>query len=113
MTQGTSVQRAPALAPSLANKTVVDVNAMQQDAQVMAKNLGSSALKRVMMELKQVASGADGIWMHSGEGVHVFPASDDVSFWRVLIEGPQDSPFAGGVFVLSVVVPDNYPITPP
>merc|ERR1719263_2222580 len=66
-----------------------------------------------MMELKQVASGADGIWMHSGEGVHVFPAPDDVSFWRVLIEGPQDSPFVGGVFALNVVVPQDYPFSAP
>jgi len=110
MTQGTSVQRAPALAPTLASKTVVDVASIQHAA---AGQMGSASLKRVMMELKQVSSGSAGIWLHSGEGVHVFPASDDVSFWRVLIEGPQDSPFAGGVFVLSVVVPDNYPITPP
>merc|ERR1719199_728740 len=61
------------------------------------------------MELKQVASGAAGI----SEGVHVFPAPDNLSFWRVLIEGPPGSPFEGGVFALNVIVPDNYPFAAP
>merc|ERR1712000_549945 len=101
MTRGTAVQRTPALPPDLAAKTVVDVASVNVGT-VSTSSLGRGALKRVMMELKQVASGADGIWMHSGEGVHVFPAADSVNFWRVLIEGPTDSPFVGGVFALSV-----------
>lgn len=65
------------------------------------------------MELKQVASGAASVWMHSGEGVHIFPAPDNLSFWRALIEGPPGSPFEGGVFALNVIVPDKYPFSAP
>merc|ERR1712072_115723 len=61
----------------------------------------------------KVASGSTGVWMHSGEGVHIFPAPDNLQFWRVLIEGPSGSPFEGGVFALNVMIPDNYPISPP
>merc|ERR1719199_1574892 len=111
MTQGAAVQRAPVLAPDLAAKTVVDVTTVSEKA--TASSLSSATAKQVLLELKQVASGAPGVWMHSGEGVHVFPAPDSLDFWRVLIEGPSDSPFEGGVFVLNVIIPDNYPFRPP
>jgi len=111
MTQGAAVQRAPALAPDLAAKAVVDVASI--DKVSSASDRSSSSAKRLLMELKQVASGAPSVWMHSGEGVHVFPAPDSLHFWRVLIEGPTGSPFEGGVFALNVIVPDNYPFGPP
>merc|ERR1712004_450278 len=53
------------------------------------------------------------VWLHSNQGVHIFPAPDTLNFWRALIEGPEDSPFRGGVFALSVVIPDSYPFKPP
>jgi len=112
MTQGVAVQRAPTLAPDLASTTVVDIAKIDDSA--AAKSAGSSAaIKRIMTELKQVSSGAASVWMHSGEGVHVFPAPDNLQFWRALIEGPAGSPFEGGVFVLNVIFPDNYPFSPP
>lgn len=42
-----------------------------------------------------------------------FPAPDNLQFWRALIEGPPGSPFEGGVFVLNVIFPDNYPFSQP
>lgn len=91
MTQGAAVQRAPVLAPDLAAKTVVNVATIDQHSS--ASCLSSSSARRILMELKQVASGATGVWLHSGEGVHVFPAQDSLQFWRALIEGPPGSPF--------------------
>lgn len=29
---------------------------------------------------------------------------EDVSFWRVLMEGPPQSPFEGGIFALDVLL---------
>merc|ERR1712070_563134 len=111
MTQGTAVQRTPVLAADLASKAVVDVASIEKHAPTTS--IGSGSAKRLLMELKQVASGATGVWMHSGEGVHIFPAPDNLQFWRALIEGPPGSPFEGGVFALNVLVPDNYPFQAP
>merc|ERR1719247_917017 len=111
MTQGTAVQRAPVLAPDLVNKAVINVSAIDSSSSV--KSISSASAKRLLMELKQVASGSASVWMHSGEGVRIFPAPDSLQFWRALIEGPPGSPFEGGVFVLNVMVPDNYPFQPP
>jgi len=110
MTQGASVQRVAALAPDLAAKTVANVTTIDKDSAVA---ISSGCARRLLMEVKQVASGAAGIWLHSGEGVHVFPAPDNLQFWRALVEGPLGSPFEGGVFALTVIVPDNYPFQPP
>lgn len=110
MTQGIAVQRAPVLAPDLATKTVVTVDSINATS---APTTSSGPLKRLLQELKALASGGSGVWMHSGEGVHVFPAPDNLKFWRALIEGPLDSPFQGGTFVVNVVIPDDYPFQAP
>merc|ERR1712054_207343 len=94
-----------------ASKAVVDVASI--DKKVTGSSINSASTKRLLKELKEIASGGDGIWAHSGEGVHVFPAPDNLQFWRALIEGPQGSPFEGGVFALNVIVPDDYPFRPP
>jgi len=113
LTQGAAVQRAPALAAELAAKAVVNVSSLVDRSSVATSASRSGSLKRLMKELRQIASGDDGCWFRSGEGVHVFPAPDNLKFWRALIEGRSDSPFAGGVFVLNVILPDNYPFSPP
>merc|ERR1712151_831465 len=111
LTHSSAVQRAQTLAPDLTDKTVADVSRIPDQA--TSTSLSSATAKRVLQEIKQLASHSDKIWMHFGEGVHVFPAPDSINFWRALIEGPQDSPFEGGVFLLNVVIPDSYPFRAP
>jgi len=113
MTRGTAVQRAPILAPDFAKKKVVNVASLDQGSMSVPSGGSAASIKRVMMELNQVASGNEKIWMHSGEGIHVFPSPDTLNFWRVLIEGPVGSPFEGGVFALNAIMPDEYPFKPP
>merc|ERR1719321_2038894 len=113
MTRGTAVQRAPVLAPDYATNAVVDLTSLDQSSVPAPSGTSAASLKRVMMELKQVASGTKAIWMHSGEGIHVFPSPDAIDFWRVLIEGPSGSPFEGGVFALNVIIPSSYPFQAP
>lgn len=115
MTQGSAVKPAPGLAQDLPKKVVSltslgDADDLQTKANVSISSVG---MKRLLAEIKQVASGSSGVWAHSGDGVHIFPAPDDLRFWRALIEGPPSSPFEGGVFALSVVVPSDYPLRPP
>merc|ERR1712217_369900 len=112
MTRGGAVQRAPVLAPDLATKAVVDVATVLNSTHATPSS-NNASMKRILKELKQVSDGADSIWMHSGEGVHIFPAQDNLNFWRALIEGPPNSPFEGGVFALAIIIPNNYPFQPP
>merc|ERR1712146_71395 len=62
MTNGTAVQRAPTLAANFAAKTVVSVESIAKNAEMLApQSLREGAsMKRVLMEMKQLASGAGG-----------------------------------------------------
>ena len=63
--------------------------------------------KRVLKELKKLGTDVSG-------GIHVFPdANQPMNHWKVLVEGPAGSPFEGGVFVLRVDIPANYPFSAP
>lgn len=129
MATATAAARARVAAPAI--KSVVDVRVLVTQAQAAAGKAGkagkagtaggnaaspyltSGAQKRIMGELTKVAKGDPAVWLHSGEGIHVFPAGGRLDLWRCLIEGPAGSPFEGGVFALRVELPRGCPFKPP
>lgn len=49
-----------------------------------------------------------------GPGISCWPINpDDINNLQAQIQGPQDSPYAGGTFLLSLKIPDRYPFEPP
>jgi ubiquitin-protein ligase len=43
----------------------------------------------------------------------VYPAADDLGFWRIVMSGRSETPYAAGTFLLSVRFPPSYPALPP
>mmetsp|Transcript_25593 Transcript_25593/g.61677 ORF Transcript_25593/g.61677 Transcript_25593/m.61677 type:complete len:192 (-) Transcript_25593:463-1038(-) len=60
---------------------------------------------RVRKELKEVQGEAAGVSAKLLEG--------KLNHWKGEIKGPEDTPYEGGVFVVDIQIPDNYPFVPP
>jgi len=46
-------------------------------------------------------------------GITATPEDSNARYFRVLIKGPQESPYAGGSFALELFLPEEYPMSPP
>jgi len=46
-------------------------------------------------------------------GIDASPEEANARYFRVTIKGPQESPYAGGLFNLELFLPEEYPMSPP
>jgi len=46
-------------------------------------------------------------------GIVAEPQEANARYFRVVINGPQESPYAGGSFTLELYLPEEYPMSPP
>ena len=46
-------------------------------------------------------------------GISATPYADNLRYFAVVIEGPDETPYERGVFQLELFLPAEYPITPP
>jgi len=43
----------------------------------------------------------------------IYPNRDDISFWKIVMEGPNESPYKGGTFLMYMSFPPEYPLLAP
>ena len=46
-------------------------------------------------------------------GIRIEPTEDNKRYFMITIEGPQDTPYEGGIFRLEMFLTDKYPMKPP
>jgi ubiquitin-conjugating enzyme E2 G2 len=67
----------------------------------------STAIRRLMTEYKQLINDPP-------DGISAGPADEDNFFeWECLIQGPEDTPYEGGLFPAALSFPQDYPLSPP
>jgi len=74
------------------------------------RDSGKSALKRLSHEIQDLQSSPCEAVLHLG------PVSDeDLFHWEAVLKGSRDpsSPYCGGLWLLTIQVPANYPLAPP
>jgi ubiquitin-protein ligase len=69
--------------------------------------MSNPAAKRLFKEYKSLSSDPP-------EGITAGPVTeDDMFLWEALIQGPEGTPFEGGVFPAELKFPKDYPLAPP
>ncbi|KAJ5075765.1 ubiquitin-conjugating enzyme e2 36-like isoform x1 [Anaeramoeba ignava] len=63
-------------------------------------------VRRIMKETQRLLS-------EPSPGISAKPDETNFRYFHVIIEGPYQSPYEGGVFHLELFVPDEYPMVPP
>jgi ubiquitin-conjugating enzyme E2 G2 len=65
------------------------------------------ASKRLLQEYKNLTNDPP-------DGITAGPVSeDDLFLWEALIQGPEGTPFEGGIFPAELKFPKDYPLAPP
>ncbi|GAA6021928.1 hypothetical protein JCM11491_004797 [Sporobolomyces phaffii] len=68
--------------------------------------MASALPKRIIKETQRLVA-------DSPPGITAIPHDDNLRYFDVLISGPNESPFEGGIFKLELFLPEDYPMAPP
>lgn len=67
----------------------------------------STAHRRLLQEYRALTN-------NPPDGITAGPVSeDDLLHWEALIQGPEGTPFEGGIFPAELRFPKDYPLAPP
>jgi hypothetical protein len=67
----------------------------------------ATASKRLLIEYRDISN-------NPPEGILAGPRDENNLFvWDVLVQGPEGTPFEGGVFPAEINFPGDYPLSPP
>ncbi|XP_056247640.1 uncharacterized protein LOC130178985 isoform X2 [Seriola aureovittata] len=79
----------------------------------LKKRLLESKDERLMEKDKRVLEELKSLHCDPHPFFRVFPSESDFMFWRILMQGPPDTPYGKGVFELYCQFGPDYPVKPP
>eukprot|EP00184_Porphyridium_aerugineum_P007149 CAMPEP_0184699622 /NCGR_PEP_ID=MMETSP0313-20130426/5833_1 /TAXON_ID=2792 /ORGANISM="Porphyridium aerugineum, Strain SAG 1380-2" /LENGTH=149 /DNA_ID=CAMNT_0027158741 /DNA_START=245 /DNA_END=694 /DNA_ORIENTATION=- len=62
---------------------------------------------------KRIVKETERLQAEPAPGISAVPHENNPRHFNVIIQGPDDSPYAGGIFKLELFLPEDYPMTPP
>jgi ubiquitin-protein ligase len=65
------------------------------------------------MCLKRIKKEANDIQNYPSSMFSIIPDAEDDRKWKVALRGPEGSPYEGGIFIVEVIFPRNYPFAEP
>lgn len=89
--------------PKALNSKVMNKEEIQSISQDSNKIVGSGG-KRILKEYSDC--------QNSDSGHLYFITQDDIQFWKVIFEGPKNTPYEGGRFACYITFPQDYPFKP-
>jgi len=66
----------------------------------------SERVRRILQELRVLND-------HKHPDYEIFTCARDIGFWKILMKGPNGTPYAGGVWLLYCKFPNNFPLDAP
>ncbi|KAK9825922.1 hypothetical protein WJX81_007057 [Elliptochloris bilobata] len=67
---------------------------------------GGQLPRRIIKETSRLMS-------EPAPGISAHPSEDNLRYFNVMILGPQQSPYEGGIFKLELFLPEDYPMAAP
>ncbi|KAL7868968.1 hypothetical protein SRHO_G00103520 [Serrasalmus rhombeus] len=94
------------LPPQINSKVTVTQN-------VLKKKITESKSGRFMQKDKRILEELKSLHCDPHPYCTVLPSESDVSFWKILMQGPPETPYENGVFELYCEFGPDYPVKPP
>ncbi|XP_072304535.1 uncharacterized protein [Eucyclogobius newberryi] len=79
----------------------------------LKKKIREAKDRRFMERERRILEELKNLHLHPHPFFLIFPSETDFTFWKLLMEGPPDTPYESGVFELFCQFGPEYPVKPP
>ena len=70
-------------------------------------------MANAVMRQRRIAREIQMITKNTPPGISVKIDETNMDYWKAIIDGPPDTPYQGGKFMLDIFFPEKYPYAPP